>query len=160
LIGAKIEGPGLPSGAVISSITATTVVLTSGTGVTAQSSQTYRIFPYGNGDGSTTFGLPDARGRALIIRDDIGGTAAGRMPASGPLDGTVLGRAGGDYRLQDHTHSYAVPNILGAGTSAGNSINAGSIDNTLNTSSPSIAAGSGQNVQPSLVCNAVVFMGQ
>lgn len=34
---------------------------------------------YGVGDGSTTFGMPDLRGRALVGRDNLGGTDAGRL---------------------------------------------------------------------------------
>lgn len=48
------------------------------------------------GDGSTTFTLPDLRGRTLFGRDDMGGSAAGRMTvANSGLDGTILGNAGG-----------------------------------------------------------------
>lgn len=36
---------------------------------------------YGAGDGSTTFNLPDARGRALFGKDDMGGTASNRLTA-------------------------------------------------------------------------------
>lgn len=34
---------------------------------------------YGAGDGSTTFNLPDCRGRAVAGKDDMGGTASGRL---------------------------------------------------------------------------------
>ena len=34
---------------------------------------------YGPGDGSTTFNLPDLRGRVAAGRDDMGGTDAGRL---------------------------------------------------------------------------------
>lgn len=37
---------------------------------------------YGAGDGSTTFGLPDLRGRSLFGKDDMGGTAANRIQVS------------------------------------------------------------------------------
>jgi len=51
---------------------------------------------YGKGDGSTTFNLPDLRGRVPAGVD--GG--AGRLTI-GP---GKLGNAGGDQRLQGHTH--------------------------------------------------------
>jgi microcystin-dependent protein len=38
---------------------------------------------YGSGDGSTTFNLPDLRGRALAGIDNMGGTAANRLTAAG-----------------------------------------------------------------------------
>jgi microcystin-dependent protein len=47
---------------------------------------------YGVGDGSTTFNLPDLRGRVAAGKDDMGGSSAGRLPNSG---GTVLGAAPG-----------------------------------------------------------------
>jgi len=46
---------------------------------------------YGVGDGSTTFNLPDLRGRALVALDNLGGTAANRILAVG----SSLGAAGG-----------------------------------------------------------------
>ena len=49
---------------------------------------------YGAGDGSTTFNLPDLRGRVAAGRDDMGGTDAGRL-AGGVADRTTLGGAGG-----------------------------------------------------------------
>ena len=49
---------------------------------------------YGPGDGSTTFNLPDLRGRVAAGRDDMGGTDAGRL-AGGVANRTTLGGAGG-----------------------------------------------------------------
>jgi microcystin-dependent protein len=52
---------------------------------------------YGSGDGSTTFNVPDLRGRAVFGKDDMGGSAASRITidtfSSG--GGTNLGSAGG-----------------------------------------------------------------
>jgi microcystin-dependent protein len=51
---------------------------------------------YNNGDGSTTFGIGDCRGRVAAGKDDMGGTAAGRVTtANSGFDGTVIGAAGG-----------------------------------------------------------------
>jgi microcystin-dependent protein len=51
---------------------------------------------FGVGDGSTTFNLPDLRGRAVFGQDNMGGSAAGRITvAGGNFDGTVLGGTGG-----------------------------------------------------------------
>lgn len=38
---------------------------------------------YGAGDGSTTFNIPDLRGRIVIGRDDMGGTRANRITNTG-----------------------------------------------------------------------------
>jgi microcystin-dependent protein len=51
---------------------------------------------YGVGDGSTTFNLPDLRGRVPAGKDDMGGTAANRLTSGGAgITGTTLGAAGG-----------------------------------------------------------------
>jgi len=55
---------------------------------------------YGSGDGVNTFNLPDLRGRVVAGRDDMGGTAALRVTASGSnansgIAGTTLGANGG-----------------------------------------------------------------
>lgn len=55
---------------------------------------------YGPGDNSTTFNLPDLRGRVIAGRDDMGGTAALRVTNSGSnansgIAGTTLGANGG-----------------------------------------------------------------
>lgn len=51
---------------------------------------------YGSGDGTTTFNLPDLRGRAEFGKDNMGGSAANRITTAGSgVDGTTLGAAGG-----------------------------------------------------------------
>jgi microcystin-dependent protein len=56
---------------------------------------------FGAGDGSTTFNVPDLRGRGVFGQDNMGGSAAGRITvAGGNFDGTVLGNTGG---AQNHT---------------------------------------------------------
>jgi microcystin-dependent protein len=70
---------------------------------------------YGIGDGSTTFNIPDLRGRAVFGLDNMGGSAAGRITvAGGNFDGTGLGAAGGGQnqtltasQLPAHTHGYS-----------------------------------------------------
>lgn len=74
------------------------------------------------GNGTTTFGIPDARGRATAGKDNMGGTAAGRLTgASGSVQGSVLGASGG---AETHTltvaqlakHSHGGETGLGTGT--------------------------------------------
>lgn len=51
---------------------------------------------YGSGDGSTTFNLPDLRGRTIAGQDDMGGSSANRLTnQSGGLNGDTLGASGG-----------------------------------------------------------------
>lgn len=56
---------------------------------------------FGEGDGFSTFGVPDLRGRATFGRDGMGGTSAGRIHGSdlaGASDsGTVSGDHAGSY---------------------------------------------------------------
>ena len=67
---------------------------------------------YGAGDGSTTFNLPDARGRTLAGKDNMGGSAANRLtPGGSGITGTTLGAVGGaethvlsEAQLASHTH--------------------------------------------------------
>lgn len=57
----------------------------------------------GAGDGSTTFNLPDKRGRLSVALDTMGGTASGRVTsAASGVDGTTIGAAGGTqaYTMQ------------------------------------------------------------
>jgi hypothetical protein len=51
---------------------------------------------YGVGDGTTTFNLPDLRGRVVAGEDDMGGSSANRLTnQSGGVDGDTLGAVGG-----------------------------------------------------------------
>lgn len=51
---------------------------------------------YGAGDGSTTFAIPDMRGRVAAGVDNMGGTAANRITAAGSgITGTTIGASGG-----------------------------------------------------------------
>lgn len=51
---------------------------------------------YGAGNGTTTFNLPDLRGRVTAGKDDMGGGAANRITGAGSgITGTTLGATGG-----------------------------------------------------------------
>jgi microcystin-dependent protein len=64
---------------------------------------------YGVGDGSTTFNVPDLRGRASFGKDDMGGSYAGRITAANSFGGsTTLGATGGDDRPQSHNHTVSI----------------------------------------------------
>lgn len=109
-----------------------------------------------------TLTLPDARGRVMVGRDDMSGSAANRITAAGSgIDGTVLGNSGG---AQTHTlvtgelpaHTHTISQSSGSGTSSSNAqAGTGSAINTQTTSS----AGSGtahNNTQPSLIVNKMI----
>lgn len=64
---------------------------------------------FGAGDGSTTFGIPDLRGRAGFGKDNMGGSPANRITAGiAGFGGTTLGAGGGSQAVQLHSHTAAV----------------------------------------------------
>ncbi len=72
---------------------------------------------WGNGNGTTTYTLPDLRGRSVFGQDNMGGVAANRVSTAGSgVDGATLGASGGSQLLQQHGH--AVP-IVDAGHTHG-----------------------------------------
>lgn len=64
-VGMKVEGAGIPSNTTITSIDSLSQIHISNN-VVSSGTGTVTVFPHGNGDGSTTFNLPDARGRAPV----------------------------------------------------------------------------------------------
>lgn len=115
---------------------------------------------YGAGDGSTTFNLPDLRGRVVAGQDDMGGTSANRLTnQSGGLNGDTLGATGGSEthtlstaELASHTHTYD------KGSAAGSAA-AGSTSYTTFSSVNTGSAGSGSahnNVQPTIILNYII----
>lgn len=118
---------------------------------------------YGVGDGTTTFNVPDIRGRVVAGQDDMGGSSANRLTGiSGGVDGDVLGGTGG---AESHTLTSgqlpAIPAIYqGAGATSGNT-NAfmkgngvsGTDSNVVNASG---GGGAHNNVQPTIVLNYII----
>ena len=67
---------------------------------------------YGSGDGSTTFNVPDLRGRVTAGKDDMGGTAASRLTSTVLTASNTLGATGGTQthtmtsaEMPSHTHT-------------------------------------------------------
>jgi len=135
---------------------------------------------FGAGDGSTTFNLPDARGRALFGKDNMGGSAANRITnAISGITGTTLGASGGDERLFQHTHTVNVTDPghshtitrwegYAAGTAVlssrdATSFNAGNLAGAIQNASTGITAtavnagaGTAQNMPPALIVNIII----
>lgn len=117
---------------------------------------------FGIGDGSTTFNLPDLRGRVIAGADNMGGVAANRL-GSGSTGGitvaAVFGVGGGEQshtqitsEMPAHTHTYSGP--TGA-TGAGSGGPVAGVGTT--TASSSTGGGAAMNVtQPTLVLNYIV----
>lgn len=82
---------------------------------------------YGAGDGSTTFNVPDLRGRVVAGRDDMGGSAASRLTSVGlGVAGTTLGNAGSSESYQLVTGN--LPPYTPAGSVTGSSLVGWSVD--------------------------------
>lgn len=128
---------------------------------------------YGVGDGSTSFGLPDLRGRVIAGLDGMGGLPGGNRLAA-VLNSTVLGATGGNQvhaltqaQLAGHGHNVNFTRFDPRAPSVSNNPASGewtvaSLDTPPNTTDTSVT-GDGQphlNVQPTMVGNIVIFAGQ
>ena len=126
---------------------------------------------YGDGDGSSTFNLPDLRGRVIAALDSMGGQVAGRLTnQSGGVHGTVLGAGGGlethtltEAQLAAHTHG-AGSYVINTGGDAAQNTSSGAVfrqdlTRTTPVSGSSGSTGSGSahnNVQPTLVLTYII----
>jgi microcystin-dependent protein len=132
---------------------------------------------YGAGDGSTTFAVPDLRGRVVAGVDNMGGTAASRLTSTTITGGgDANGEVGG---AQTHTltsgesgvpaHSHPINNVkFNSNTShthsgqggflaeaADNSVSVGTAAATNNNTAAN-ASSAHNNVQPTMVLNYII----
>jgi microcystin-dependent protein len=121
---------------------------------------------YGAGNGSTTFNIPDARGRVLAGKDNMGGVAANRLTGtSGSVAGATLGAAGGTEthlltvnELPAHAHDITYDRETpegGSGDNAAWSLRA--TGGAYTGTSSSVGGGAvHNNVQPTLIVNYII----
>lgn len=121
---------------------------------------------YGVGDNSTTFNLPDLRGRVVAGQDDMGGTSANRLTGvTGSVNGDTLGGTGG---TETHTlaqtelpASLSLTTLSGAldNTATGNIAGSNYTSNQRTLSITLTNSGGDQphnNVQPTLILNYII----
>jgi microcystin-dependent protein len=135
---------------------------------------------YGVGDGSTTFNVPDMRGRVIAGADNMGGSAASRLTSASITSGAnTLGNSGGEethhllkaelpaYNLTvtdpGHVHSVAQATGGSAGSAYslfGANVAAATQNTGSATTGISVASGgsdtSHNNVQPTLIGNYII----
>lgn len=90
-VGRPVEAVGIPAGALLLSCTSTTCTMDHN--ATSTRTGTMTFFAYQNGDGVTTFNLPDYRGRLLPGRDNMGGTAVDTIQVEANLTTTSASTA-------------------------------------------------------------------
>lgn len=114
-IGAPVEAAScVVPGTTVSSKTASTVVMSNPSSVSLNTTAIF--FPFGNGDGSTTFTLPDFRGNVIAGRPNMGGTASSNLTTAFCANATAQGAVCG---AQSQTLTQAnLPNVVPTFTGA------------------------------------------
>ena len=115
---------------------------------------------YGVGDGSSTFNVPDLRGRVIAGQDDMGGTSANRLTnQSGGLDGDTLGASGGAETHQltvgempAHTHGISD----GVDSTGGTTNRPRAIAGDVRSSTSTGGDNPHNNIQPTLILNYII----
>lgn len=122
--GAPVEASCVPPGTTVTAVATTSVTVSSVASVSTAISAVF--FPWGNGDGSTTFNVPDLRGRTLFGRNNMGGAASANLTslgyavspnalgALGPSEGRVINTT----NLPPYTPTGTIVSTLSAANAA------------------------------------------
>ncbi len=169
-VGANVETSCVPGTGTVIATTASTVTLSSTANISTTVNATF--FPFGNGNGATTFSIPDLRGYVMAGRDNMGGTAANRLTATYfGKSADALGASGGSQsqtltlaEMVGHTHNSIVndpghEHTIPTGTTlsglavSGSVGTTGTINTSANTTGISItgtSSGGGVSISASL----------
>lgn len=111
----------------------------------------FRVYgvAYGDGDGSTTFNVPDIRGRVVAGPNTMGGGTASRLNGgSGGVSGATVGSTGGE---ESHTlTAIEVPPLQGPNVDSGNIEMGVTADDAQQPHN---------NVQPTIIIPFVIYTG-
>lgn len=153
-------GTGIASGSAILTVDSGTQVTLS-LNATGSASVSIVFAPYGCGDNSTTFNLPDYRGRVAAAPDAMGGSAASRLTSTYFGVGAVLGAVGGSQTTTLIQNQ--LPASIGSVTSSidGQTVPIGASSNTLiNTGpNPPVTVGGSAGAYPVFALGAVTNAG-
>ncbi len=116
---------------------------------------------FGTGDGSTTFNLPDLRGRVAAGDDDMGGSAASRLTSTYfGANASTLGAVGGSEshtlttaQIPAHTHTITGTSDGGPG---GQPVQGAANSNVTYTTNSTGGGGAHNNVQPTLILTYII----
>ncbi len=118
---------------------------------------------YGAGNGSTTFNVPDLRGRVVAGLDNLGGSAASRLTAAiAGFVTTTAGAAGGSQSMTAHTHGFTSGGRALSNDNVGLggiiTVDSGSSNGIFNLGTGTLSTGSGssENVPPTMVMNMII----
>lgn len=114
---------------------------------------------YTFGGSGANFNVPDARGRVLFGKDNMGGTAANRATTGGGgLDGATLGAVGGgetvtltEAQMPAHAHRNNAAYATGVGTGG-----PAGCAYTYSTTSSTGGSGAHSNIPPALIINYII----
>jgi microcystin-dependent protein len=150
--GMPVEGPGIALGAtVLSVINATQITLSEEAGA-GSGAGTIRVLPFGKGDGSTTFNVPDSRGRTLIGAGQGSALTNRRLGATTGQESVSLSVA--EMPTHSHTTGFNTNNNT-TQTGGGVRLAGSGTDVNIGTSSAG-GGGAHENMQPSLAVNYIV----
>lgn len=184
LLGAFVEGTGIQTGTTIASFASGSSLVLSLPATSSNTGITIRFLPYGQGDGSTTFNIPDRRGTVSFARDDMNGTARGLLTKNTTqgIDGIRLNAFGGEQShtlivaespshghtatVTDPGHTHSTPTgitassgpILQALASAvtSSSVTGSSVTGITVANSTTGGDGTHNNIPPGSICNRLI----